>query len=83
MIEMHLVYWLVQVFVLLLGVSIGHSVIMLKLRREENKKRELEIVLLERRSDILSQGKQIAQDLEEVLYKAKVQQEIDDILRKS
>jgi hypothetical protein len=83
MIEMHLIFWLVQVFVLLLGVSIGHSIIMLKLRREENKKRELEIALLERRSDILFQGKQIAQDLEEVLYKAKVQQEIDDILRKS
>ena len=74
---------LVQVFVLLLGLSIGHSVVLLRLRAEENRKRELELSLLEKRSEILTQGKKIAHDLEEVLYKAKVQQEIDDIIRKN
>lgn len=73
---------LVQVFILLLGLSIGHSVILLRLRAEENRKRELELSLLEKRSDILVKGKKIAHDLEEVLYKAKVQQEIEDIIRK-
>ena len=74
---------LIQVFILILGVSIGHSIVLLRLRNEENRKRELELSLLEKRSEILMQGKKIAHDLEEVLYKAKVQQEIDDIIRKN
>jgi hypothetical protein len=74
---------LIQVFILLLGLSIGHSIVLLRLRTEENRKKELELSLLEKRSDILMQGKKIAHDLEEVLYKAKVQQEIDDIIRKN
>jgi hypothetical protein len=83
MTEINAVVWFVQIFILLLGISIGHSVMLFKIHREENRKRELELALLEKRSDILSHSKQIAHDLEEALYKAKVQQEIDDILRKS
>jgi hypothetical protein len=74
---------LIQVFILIIGIAIGRSIILLRLRAEENRKRELELSLLEKRSDILMQGKKIANDLEEVLYKAKVQQEIDDIIRKN
>ena len=74
---------LIQVFILLLGLSIGHSIVLLRIRAEENRKKELELSLLEKRSEILMQGKKIAHDLEEVLYKAKVQQEIDDIIRKN
>jgi hypothetical protein len=83
MAEINSVIWFVQIFILLLGISIGHSILLFKMHREENRKRELELALLEKRSDILSQSKQIAHDIEEALYKAKVQQEIDDILRKS
>jgi hypothetical protein len=82
MIENFLLFWLIQAFILILGVSLGHSAILLKLRHEENRKKELELTLLEKRADILQQGKKIAHDLEEVLYKAKVQQEIDDIIKK-
>lgn len=78
-----LFFYLIQVFILLLGISVGHSVLLLKIRHEENRKKELELALLEKRADILQQGKKIAHDLEEVLYKAKVQQEIDDIIRKN
>ncbi|MFP4013920.1 MAG: hypothetical protein ACLFVQ_07555 [Chitinispirillaceae bacterium] len=82
MVEKHLVFWLIQAFILLFGIAVGHSYLLLRIRREENKKRELEMALLEKRSDILKQGKKIAQDLEDALYKAKIQQEIDDIIRK-
>lgn len=82
MVEKHLVFWLIQAFILLFGIAVGHSYLLLRLRKEENKKRELEMALLEKRSDILKQGKKIAQDLEDALYKAKIQQEIDDIIRK-
>jgi len=81
--DLHPIIWFIQIFVFLLGVAIGHSIILLKIRREENRKRELELALLEKRSDFLAQSTQIASDLEEALYNAKVRQEIDDILRKS
>jgi uncharacterized membrane protein len=77
------VVWFVQLFVFLFGVAIGHSIIQLRIRREENRKKELELALLEKRSELLSESTQAASDLEEALYNAKVRQEIDDILSKS
>jgi hypothetical protein len=81
--DLHPIIWFIQIFIFLLGVAIGHSIILLKIHREENRKKELELALLEKKSDFLAQGTQIASDLEEALYNAKVRQEIDDILRKS
>jgi len=78
----NLLFWTVQAFILLLGISIGHSVILLRLRREENRRRELELALMEKRTDVLRQGRKVAQDLEDALFKAKVQQEIDGMIRK-
>jgi hypothetical protein len=77
-----LVFWIVEVFILLLGISIGRSLCVIKIRKEENKRRELELAILEKRASVLQEGKQIAHDLEEVLYQAKVQQEIDNIIKK-
>ncbi|HON09912.1 MAG: hypothetical protein GX089_14810 [Fibrobacter sp.] len=74
---------MIQIFILLLGISIGHSVLLLKIRKEENRKRELELALLEKRANVLEQGKKVAHDIEEALYQAKIQQEIDDIIKKS
>jgi hypothetical protein len=82
MFEQYVIFWTVQVLILLFGVSVGHSILVFKIRKEENKRRELELALLEKRSEVLKEGKQIAHDLEEVLYKAKVQQEINDIIKK-
>jgi hypothetical protein len=82
MVDNFIFFWLIQAFILILGVALGHSIVLLKLRHEENRKKELELALLEKRADILQQGKKVAHDLEEVLYKAKVQQEIDDIIKK-
>jgi hypothetical protein len=78
-----ILFLLIQVGILVLGASIGHSIILLRIRAEENRKKELELSLLDKRSEILLQSKKIAHDLEEFLYKAKVQQEIDDIIRKN
>jgi len=75
-------FWVIQAFVLLLGVSLGHSVLVLKIRREENRRHELELALLEKRAEVLKEGKQMAHDLEDALFKAKVQQEIDNIIKK-
>jgi len=82
MAEKYLVLWMIQALVLLLGVAIGHSFLLLRLRKEENRRRELELTLLERRTDILKQGRKVAQELEDILYRAKVHQEINDIITK-
>jgi hypothetical protein len=82
MFEEYLIFWTALIFVLLLGLSIAHSILIVRIRRGENRRRELETSLLEKRAEALRKGKQIAHDLEEVIYKAKVQQEIDDILKK-
>lgn len=81
MLEQNLLFWTVQAFIILLAISVGHSVVLLRLRREENRRRELELALMEKRTDVLRQGRKVAQDLEDALYKAKVQQEIDGMIR--
>jgi len=82
MMEKTVLFWLVQSLIVLFGIAVGHSYLLLRLRREENRRRELEIMLMEKRSEVLKQSKVAAKDLEDVLYKAKIQQEIDDIIRK-
>jgi hypothetical protein len=82
MFEEYIIFWTLQILIVLLGISLGHSILVFKIRKEENKRRELEIALLEKRAAMLSEGKQFARDLEDVLYNAKVQQEINDILKK-
>lgn len=67
--------------IFILGAALGHSVMVLKLRREENKRRELELAVLEKRSQILRESKEISSNLEELLFKANVQQEINNILK--
>jgi hypothetical protein len=78
-----LVLWLVQVFIFVLGISIGHSILSLRIRQEENRKRELELAMLDKKDELLNKGKKIATDLEEILYQAGVQQQIEEIIRKN
>ena len=80
--EEYLIFWTAVIFLVLLGLSIVHSVLIIKIRRQEDRRRQLEAELLEKRAHALAQGKQIARELEEVIYKIKVQQEIDDILNR-
>ncbi len=82
MADAYILITVVNLFILLLGVSIGRSIILLKVRREENRKRELELELLEKRVEVIERGKAVASNLEELIYKAHVQQEIDKIMRK-
>ena len=77
------VVWFVQLFIFLFGVAIGHSFIQFRIRREENRKKELELALLEKREELMPESTRAASDLEDALYKARVRQEIDDILSKS
>jgi KaiC/GvpD/RAD55 family RecA-like ATPase len=77
----HLVFVIINIFVLIFGISLGRSILVLKLRKEENRKRELELELLEKRTTVLKQGRKIASNLEELLYKAQIQKEIEQIIR--
>lgn len=77
-----LLFWALQLFVFLVGVAVGHSVLLYKVRQQEGRNRMLELKVLEKRQEVLRQGKVIASDLEDALYRARIQQEIDDIIRK-
>lgn len=80
MVYSNLIIVAIFIFTFLLGISIGHSIFILKLRKEENKKRELELEILTRRSQILKESKEISDNIEEYLYNANVRQEIDNII---
>jgi hypothetical protein len=82
-IEMIIIAILVQGLIVALAIALGRSLVLYKLRKEENRKREFELAILEKRNQIISNGKHIVDNLEEVLYKTKVQQEIDNITRKN
>ncbi|MBD3344654.1 MAG: hypothetical protein GF401_06295 [Chitinivibrionales bacterium] len=73
---------IIQAFILLLGISLGRSILLLKIRKEENKKKEIELAILSKRSEVINEGKKVAHNLEELLYNAQVRKEIDDIIRK-
>ena len=82
--DLHPLVWFVQLSIFLLGVAVGHSIILLKIHREENRKKELELAMLEKRSEVLlSQSTETGSDLEDALYNARVRQEIDDIISRS
>lgn len=81
--DLHPIVWFVQIFIFLLGVAVGHSIIMLKIHREENRKKELELALLEKQSDLLSQSTESVENLDDALYNARVRQEIDDIISRN
>jgi hypothetical protein len=78
-----LLFWILQLFVFLVGAAVGHSVLLYRIRQQESKNRMLELKVLEKRQEVLRQGKVMANDLEDALYKARIQQEIDDIIRKN
>jgi hypothetical protein len=82
--DLHPLVWFVQLSIFLFGVAVGHSIILLKIHREENRKKELELALLEKQAEVLlSQSTETGSDLEDALYTARVRQEIDDILSKN
>ncbi|MBN1982570.1 MAG: hypothetical protein JW795_13635 [Chitinivibrionales bacterium] len=71
------------VLIFLVGVTFGHSLVILKLRKEENKKRELELAMLEKRPQLLNlkKRKEISDTIEEILFQVNVEKEINNILR--
>ncbi len=77
-----LVWTVACIFIFLLGISIGHSLFTLKMRKEENKKRELELALLTKHSQVMKERKHLSERLEELIYKVNVKKEIDNIIGK-
>ena len=70
------------IFIFLLGISIGHSLFTLKMRKEENQKRELELALLSKRSQVMKESKHLSERLEELIYKVNVKKEIENMTGK-
>jgi len=79
----HILFWLIQSVVLLFGISLGKVLILVRLRKEENRRKELDLKILEKKTEYLQKGSKIATQLKDQLYQARLQQEIDNITRPS
>ena len=75
-----LIFSIAGTFTFLLGISVGHSIFIVRQRNEENRKREHELSLLNKRFQIMKESKHLSKKLEDLLYKANVQKEIDNII---
>ena len=81
--DLTVLMWLAQMLVVLLAISLGKNILAYKIRQEENKRKQLELSIMEKRARLLEEGKKIPVNLEDLLYRAQIQKEIDDILRKN
>ena len=68
-------------FLFILGIAIGHSAMTLKLRREENVKRDLDEKLSRNKKEILLAGEKISRNIDDLLYKVNLRREIEDITK--
>lgn len=75
-------FWILQLFVFLVGVAVGHTILLYRVRQQEGRNKQLDLKVMEKRREILQQGRMVAHNLEDALYKARIQREIDDIIRR-
>lgn len=68
-------------FFFILGVAIGHSKTIIKIRKEENKKKEIEASVLKERSEILKAKQKISENIDELIFRAKIHNEIENITK--
>ncbi|MBD3315016.1 MAG: hypothetical protein GF344_04460 [Chitinivibrionales bacterium] len=71
-----------NLLIFLLGFALGRSFITLRLRREENQKRELELKMFEKRAEAFPEGRDGPNSLEELIYRAQIHEEIEKLIRK-
>lgn len=69
-------------FIFALGFSLGRSWLSLHVRREENRRKELVLAIFEKRSSVIKESKEISDNLEDLLYRVTVQQQITDLTSK-
>jgi hypothetical protein len=72
-----------NLLIFLLGFTLGRSLITLRLRREENKRRILELRMLEKRGEVFPEGQDGSGSLEELIYRAQIHEEIEKLIRKA
>ncbi len=65
-----------------MGFSLGRSWITLRARTEENRRRELDLAIFEKRSAVLKEGRELSGNLEDLLYRVSVQKEIGELTDK-
>lgn len=70
-------------FFFIMGITIGHSKSIIKIRREENRKKEIEADLLRERSEILKAKQKISENIDELIFRAQVHNEIENITKES
>lgn len=70
-------------FFFIMGITIGHSKSIIKIRQEENRKKEIEANLLKERNEIIKAKQKISENIDELIFRAKVHNEIENITKNS
>lgn len=70
-------------FFFIMGITIGHSKSIIKIRQEENRNKEIEANLLRERTEILKAKQKISENIDELIFRAKVHSEIENITKNS
>ena len=65
--------------IFLAGIVVGILLLRLRMKYLETKQKELDLQLLEKRTEIIKQSTQLLKSLEELVYKTRVTREIDNL----
>ena len=74
-----LLFAFIGLLIFLTGAIIGMVFLRMRIKRIEAKQKELDIELLQKRTDILKETSLLLQNLEKLVYQARVAKEIDDL----
>lgn len=74
-----LYFTLITLAVFLTGVMVGKYILRWRLRREGNKRLELEMKLLDKRAELLYNTRQLLKELDDIVYQTRVAKQIKDL----
>ena len=69
------------VMLFFVGIAIGHSKTAVRLRVEENRKREIEHDIIQKRAQLMKAREKITENIDDLIFKANVHREIENITR--
>ena len=70
------------VAVFAMGFSLGRTWLTLRTRVEENRRRELELMIFDKRCSVIRESKELSGNLDELLYRVSIQKEIGELTDK-
>lgn len=79
--HLYLTVIICSVMVFTAGFSIGRSLFILRLRKEENRKRELELQMVREKQKLLEDKSRLSKALNSIMFRTKIRDEIDRLTK--